>query len=285
MSEIDLDALAAAYEAGLAAEKAGDSDAAVAAYRRCLDLDHEDRGGVSVRLAALGAAPAPERAPPAYVATLFDQHAEAFEMTLVHSLGYAIPDEIAEALRADGLMPASGRFAAALDLGCGTGLVGEALEGMVDAMDGVDLSEDMVALADEKELYRDLFVGDAEAFCLQSPPDAYALVVAADVLPYLGTVSPLFRAVARVTSAGGIFAFSTERLAEEASAGRGFAVGPGRRFAHTLDALQGALAAVGYVPTAVYETVVRHEKGRPVDGHLVLATLGSSAGRQTGPRR
>ena len=54
--------------------------------------------GASVRLAAMGRAPAPDAAPPAYVATLFDQNAASFDDMLVDQLiemGYP------EALRTD----------------------------------------------------------------------------------------------------------------------------------------------------------------------------------------
>ncbi|MBU1176793.1 MAG: tetratricopeptide repeat protein, partial [Alphaproteobacteria bacterium] len=65
------EALAEAYNRGLAAEKAGDIDGAVAAYREALALDPNDPGGLAVRLAALGAGPTPSAASPAYVELLF----------------------------------------------------------------------------------------------------------------------------------------------------------------------------------------------------------------------
>ena len=70
------DALADAYNAGLAHEKAGRLDEAEAAYRTALTLNAADPGGVAVRLAAMGRGEAPSQAPEAYVAMLFDQHAE-----------------------------------------------------------------------------------------------------------------------------------------------------------------------------------------------------------------
>ncbi|MEO1533308.1 MAG: methyltransferase domain-containing protein, partial [Pseudomonadota bacterium] len=153
----DLEALEEAYERGLAAERAGDAAAAAAAWRDCLAIDPADRGGAAVRLAALGQGPSPARASPAYVATLFDQHAESFEATLVLSLG---------------------PFARGLDLGCGTGLAGEALEDVVETMDGVDLSEGMLEIASEKEVYETLYAGDAVAFLERTPGPRYGLVFA-----------------------------------------------------------------------------------------------------------
>ena len=74
MSEIDFDALAAAYNRGLEAERAGDRETAAKAYRESLRIDPADRGGAAIRLAGLGLGATPTRAPEAYVATLFDQH-------------------------------------------------------------------------------------------------------------------------------------------------------------------------------------------------------------------
>src|SRR6056297_779952 len=82
---------------------------------RTLALDPEDRGGVAIRLAALGLAPDPETVPPAYVATLFDQTAERFDDILVEQLGYAVPLMLRDLLERHGV-PRAGRL---LDLGCG----------------------------------------------------------------------------------------------------------------------------------------------------------------------
>lgn len=268
MTEEELERLAEAYERGLAAEKAGDREAAALAYRVCLTLDPDDRGGVAVRLAAMGAGPAPDRAPPAYVATLFGQHAESFEMTLVHSLGYAIPDAIADRLAGLGLGP----FRRGLDLGCGTGLVAEALEGRVAAWDGVDLADGMLALAEEKDLYAGLFSGDAEGFLETAEAGAYDLIVAADVLPYLGRLDGLIAAAGRALAPGGAVALSTE---SGAAAAGGWAVGPHQRFAHDPVYLTGLLAAAGVETRSLTPETIRYETGRPVPGHLVIGVKAS----------
>ena len=52
----------------------------------------------------------------------------------------------------------------ALDLGCGTGLVGERLRKMVRRLEGVDLSEAMLAEARRKQIYDRLHKGDLTQF-------------------------------------------------------------------------------------------------------------------------
>lgn len=52
------------------------------------------------------------------------------------------------------------RFKRCLDLGCGTGLSGQAVSALCDRIVGVDLSPAMVRRATEKQVYRRLLVGD-----------------------------------------------------------------------------------------------------------------------------
>lgn len=273
---VDLEALAEAYDAGLAAEKSGDLDAAAAAYERALDLDPDDRCGASVRLAAIGRGPAPDRAPPAYVATLFDQHADVFDTILVDQLGYDAPLQLRDLVKATPGMPE--HFERMLDLGCGTGLCAEAFEDMSDHRTGVDLAEEMIAASDDKDLYADLFVGDAETFLRAAPEilvDDYApwdLIAATDVLPYLGDLSPLFDTVAAHLTAGGVFAFSSETPAED---GEPVVVGPKHRFGHSEGYLIERIEAAGLRPVRLEPIVVRYDEGAPILGHLGLAAANS----------
>jgi predicted TPR repeat methyltransferase len=266
MTQDSTDELADAYNTALALEKAGDADGAAAAYRRVLALDADDPGGAAVRLAALGRAEAPARAPEAYVERLFDQHAEVFEEILVDRLGYHVPLMLREALEAH----APGPYARLLDLGCGTGLVAVALSGLTEHRTGIDLSSNMVEIAGELDLYDDLYIGDAVGFVEDIDDDPWDLVAAADVLPYLGDLAPLFRGVRRVMAAGGIFGFSTEALPADA-ARQDYAVGPCHRFCHARGYVDRQLAAAGFDPLHWQDIVVRHEEGVPQPGHLVLA--------------
>ncbi len=194
--KIDEEALAEAYNRALALEKAGDLDAAEKAYAQVLALDPEDHGGATVRLAALGRGETPIKAPDAYVETLFDQHAEDFEDILVEQLGYCVPVMIRQKLQEMKLGP----FDSMLDLGCGTGLTGGALRDMVNGeMVGLDLSENMVEIAHEKDLYETLYVAECVDYLDDNEDGPFALVTAADVLPYIGALEPLFLAWRKIS--------------------------------------------------------------------------------------
>lgn len=271
MTEIDEDALAEAYERALAHEKAGRLDDAAAAYAEVLALNPADPGGVAVRLAAMGRGDAPAKAPAAYVATLFDQHAEVFDGILVDQLGYAVPMTMRERVQALGLGP----FARMLDLGCGTGLSGEAMEDMAEHITGVDLAEGMIEIADEKDLFHDLYVADAELFLSQTTLAPWDLIAATDVLPYLGDAEVLFTGAANRLTPEGTFIFSTETESEAALAGRNWMVTPHHRYAHARSYVEATLAAAGLSVVDVTDIVVRHEMGAPIPGHLIIARKGA----------
>ncbi len=88
---------------------------------------------------------------------LYDKWSKNYEHDLLHNLGYTAHIIAADALAA--LLP--DRQASIIDIGCGTGLVGQELvrHGFT-TIDGIDISEDMLAYADAKAIYRNLVVGN-----------------------------------------------------------------------------------------------------------------------------
>lgn len=269
MKKIDEEALAEAYNRALSLEKAGDIDAAVKAYEEVLALDPDDHGGAAVRIASMGRGETPPKAPDAYVETLFDQHAEVFDDVLVEQLGYCVPLLVRQRLQALGLGP----FQRMLDLGCGTGLSGGAMRDMAADITGIDISENMVEVAHEKDLYDTLYVAEVEDFLEDNDDEAFDLITATDVLPYLGALEPLFFGASENMVSGGLFAFSSETLPDATMAGRPYMVGPHQRFAHAEAYVRERLAATGFEVVEITDINVRMEDGQPTPGHLVIARL------------
>lgn len=279
LSESDFDRLADAYNRALDLEKAGKREEAADLYRACLEIDPEDRCGASVRLASMRLGEAPAKAPDAYVATLFDQHAEVFDDILTGQLGYAVPMQLAEIFSA----APNARFARMLDLGCGTGLSGMTLGPLCEHTTGVDISEKMVDQADERAVYDELYVNEAVHFLEewrrareQAGSDGdyaeFDLVVATDVLPYLGALEPLFAGIAANTMPGAYFAFSSETMTEQEFAGKPWNVTPNQRFAHSATYLEKTLKESGFGSITAFEKItVRMEKDVPIPGWLVVA--------------
>ena len=188
---------------------------------------------------------------------------------LVEQLGYAVPVLVRQRLQDLKLGP----FKRMLDLGCGTGLTGGTLRDMVDDITGIDISENMVEIAHEKDLYETLYVAEVEDFLEDNDDEAFDLVTATDVLPYLGALEPLFFGAAENMVEGGIFVFSSETLPEEVFAGRSYMVGPHQRFAHAETYVRERLAATGFDLIEISEINVRMQDGNPTPGHLVIARL------------
>jgi predicted TPR repeat methyltransferase len=251
---------AAWFALGEARENLGDLDAAAQAFRETLAADPADAQGALARLALIGG-DAPAALPQAYVARLFDDYAWRFDKHLIKNLGYRAPALIAEALSA--IAPGR-RFASALDLGCGTGLMGEALHDRVGHLVGIDLSAAMIAKARDRNVYDELIVGDAVA-PMRERPSAFDLIAAADVFVYVGDLAPLFAAVGTALTEDGLFAFSVE-----ACEGDGFKLEPTMRFAHSRSYVEATAHRAGLLPLLIQFASTRRENGADAPGLICV---------------
>ncbi len=242
-------------------ERLRDREAAIAAYTHAAALDRASRLGADLRLAALGHSPRPDSMRADYVRSLFDDYAPRFDRALVDHLGYEAPQRLAAALAAFG----ERRFAHGLDLGCGTGLMGAAIRERVDDLVGFDLSEGMLGRSARRGLYDRLAAGDVVDLMAAEPDNAFDLVLAADLLPYVGALAVLFAGVARVLAPGGVFAFSAER-----HDGEGFVLGEALRYRHAPAFVSAATEAAGLTLVGIEPLSLRRERGLPVPGLIAL---------------
>jgi SAM-dependent methyltransferase len=91
-----------------------------------------------------------------------------------------------------------------LDLACGTGRVGAWLRGRCPAaIDGVDVTPEMLEVARGKGVYRTMRVADVS--CTGLPAEAYDLCIQSLADEHLPDLRPLYREAARVTWRGGCF--------------------------------------------------------------------------------
>ena len=237
--------------------KLGDYPRAIAGFERLLALGHRPEAARHLLAALQGEAPA---APPAeYVSGLFDQYADRFEEELMEGLGYRVPFLLAELLRE---FRGERMYEDLLDLGCGTGLAGEAFLSYAARLHGVDLSAGMLAVAAEKEVYDRLRQDELLHFC-RSDRGTYDLITAADVLNYLGDLRPFFQAVLRVLQPGGELLFSLEEGPEE-----DFSLTPSGRYAHAAAYPERLAAEVGLELVARRRTGLRREGGDWLQGNL-----------------
>ncbi|MEM7301077.1 MAG: methyltransferase domain-containing protein [Pseudomonadota bacterium] len=111
----------------------------------------------------------------------YAEWAETYDEEVVGEHAYVQPQRCAEALQTFGV-PSSARI---LDVGCGTGLSGQALlkAGFAD-IDGCDFSQEMLDKAAEKNIYNRLFLADLNTPPLDSSDEAYDAAAAVGVFSF-----------------------------------------------------------------------------------------------------
>lgn len=202
------------------------------------------------------------RSNPGYVRHLFDQFSCNYDSRMLGELAYAAPRILREV--AAMVLPQA-KILGVLDLGCGTGLAGEAFRDVAARLDGIDLSAAMVEKARSRGIYDALWVGDLES----AIPDMaeYDLAIAADTLVYLGDLRGVFASVFKALNSAGAFLFTVEKRNDE-----GYAIGPKRRWLHSESYLREQAGKSGFVVAAMMECSPRTEAGVPVPG-LAVALL------------
>lgn len=260
-SELMPDSDTVHYNVGMLLDRQGQSEEALVHLRRALEINPA-RNDARHLVAALEGRTT-ESAPGDYVRALFDSYAPKFEAHLVGDLQYRTHREIVGLLNQH-----HGRrqFSQAVDLGCGTGLVGEALRGRVDHMVGIDLSEKMLRQAEVKGVYDDLQACDINTF-LEDCSREFDLLLASDVFVYLGMLDTTIRLIGARSMPGALLAFSVEAEAPQKS----WVLRPSGRYGHGDGYVCTLLEENGFVVVDKLATVLRMDRGRPIDGLIYLA--------------
>lgn len=233
---------------------------AIAAYRQALAL-----GGnadmIRYSLAALGAEPSPALSPRNYIVGLFDMYAETFDRDLIDKLNYQSPRLLAQLIART--VPADARLDI-LDIGCGTGLMGEGLRALKRTLTGVDLSSNMLEQARRRDIYDRLIESDIAAF-LDAQTDQFNLTVSTDVFIYIGDLARIFAGVRRALRSDGLFCFSVEAV----DAGD-FVLRPTLRYAHSLAYLSRLAGQNSFAMMAVEPHAVRRERETSIAGYNIV---------------
>lgn len=91
--------------------------------------------------------------------TYYNAFAETYDAEFADALGWEYPKAIAMVYREH----ADANDMPIADIGCGTGLVAEALGCKPEQIDGIDISQEMLTAAESKSLYRDTILADLTA--------------------------------------------------------------------------------------------------------------------------
>ncbi|MEO5336951.1 MAG: methyltransferase domain-containing protein, partial [Magnetospirillum sp. WYHS-4] len=244
---------------GLAWMRLFDRGRAVLHLNRCLEIAPGD-AEAAVALATLEERPV--SLPADFVRCLFDEFSERYDDHMRRRLRYKGPEHVLDALRrTGGLEPG---LYDVLDLGCGTGLSGEAIRPFARRLEGIDVSAGMVAKARERGIYDALAVADMLAAL--GAAARWDLILAVDALVYVGDLGPVLAAVAQALRPHGRFAGTVEE-----SAGPDLELKPTRRFGHARGHVERTVAAAGLRLACLESASYREEKLVPVPSLIFVA--------------
>lgn len=247
-------------------EKAGNLAGAISAWRQLEAHDDEGIFGARLKLAAHDASPADLMTAQGYVEALFDQYAPKFEETLVGKLGYRVPEMLDALLGEEMARLGITHFEKAIDLGCGTGLMGTYLRKRVALLEGIEISAAMLASTARKGIYDTLLKAELVAALNVRRADA-DLMTAADVFIYCGALQPVLAALVPALKPGGLVAFSLEAHEGEEEV----FLRPSLRYAHSADGVRSAVVLAGLQILRFETAVLRLDRGAPITGLLLVA--------------
>ncbi|TDR82634.1 tetratricopeptide repeat protein [Paludibacterium purpuratum] len=245
---------------GMALARLGRQADAAECYRQHLAANPEDPTALHLYHACLRDQ-VPTRASNAYIEAKYDDYAETFDSHQAE-LGYRGHHIVAGAVAV-----ACGQGLRALDLGCGTGLVGNLIAGQCVSLTGIDLSDKMLAHAQATGRYHQLQRAEIIDW-LSAHPAQYDLITAADLLIYFGDLTPFLQQTYSALRPGGRLVMTLEALADSAQE---YEIQPTGRFRHGEHYADTLLSRQGFDQIDIIPETLRVEGGAPVACWLVTA--------------
>jgi predicted TPR repeat methyltransferase len=190
-----------AYAVGGLLARCGAKEAALICFRAHLQRHPDDDEGARLWLAALGGAPMPDRASDRHLDRLYTSRASNWDEKALSENGYFGARMVAAMLAR---LSGGAEKIDIVDLGCGTGLVGDLVVDKARALIGVDASLPMLERARAKRRYQHLEHGDLIAFMRQRPDCCDAITCAATLI-HFGDLRPAFEAAAACLRDQGLF--------------------------------------------------------------------------------
>lgn len=188
-----------------------------------------------------------------YAKILFDNFAETYDDTII-KLKPRIIHKFKE-LYGD----IKGRV---LDLGCGTGLAIEELKNDKNSFVGVDISANMIKMAEQKGGYDELICADIVEYLQKNKVKGeFDLVISFDVFCYLGNLEPVLKLLK-----GCEVWFSIEKADDDR--GDTFYPIPTGRYKHHEKYISHLAQRIGFKEIKAFELVLRKENNEDVNGYL-----------------
>ena len=217
-------------------------------------------------LFALSGENTPDRASNNFVSTLFDRFANSFDQVL-GTLDYKAPQLVGDLVRE--YYPQTVNSLKVLDAGCGTGLCGEHLRPVAKNIVGIDLSGEMLRRAKLCNHYDSLKKAEIIEY-LTTAQSRFDLIVSADTFCYFGKMDEMCKAASTVLNENGKFMFTVEKHTEDKP---DYLLQAHGRYSHSYAYIQHCLIDAGFSVTTNKVVTLRKERGEPVMGMLVCASV------------
>ena len=244
---------------GNSLKEQGKLDEATEAYSKALSIK-PDYGSAKHMLAAL-TGNKNKTAPREYVENLFDGYSKKFEASLVDKLEYKVPKLIKDILIK---LNRYGSLGSVLDLGCGSGLLGQEIRDHCSRLEGIDLSSKMLDLAKQKNVYDNLSHVDIVEYLSSTPLD-FDYYIALDVFIYVGELTEIFRLITSRNKKPGMLVFSTEHTELD-----GYHLLKTGRYSHSKSYIHSLCKEFGYKIARFSTTELRKEQNSFLPGGIYI---------------
>ncbi|MCX8506150.1 MAG: methyltransferase domain-containing protein [Alphaproteobacteria bacterium] len=201
--------------AGLIARKMGDFNLARARFMA--GLAHKPNDAVLLHFVGLNDRAAPKSLPDGFIAEHFNQIAANYESDVI-SRNYRVPGLLRQALlkvrpRIDPDRATPQKLSSIFDLGCGTGIIGIMVSDLTMLLKGVDLSAQMMLIAQSKGIYQE-FSHNSAVKALSEETRSYEVITAAGLLSYVGDTTDLFAKIFDRLQPGGVLIFDFDQVTD-----------------------------------------------------------------------
>ncbi len=242
-------------------------DEAIRHYQAALSHD-PNNAQIKHILTALTQSDNPETPPRSYAEELFNQYAQAYDQHLTQYLSYKAPQSLFDRW-ASANYPEKNSLVI-VDLGCGTGLAGALFAPYAKQLIGIDISSGMLQQAKEKNIYSRLIHDDLVNALIHLNSLQADMIIASDVLPYLGDLTDLFTQVAKLLKPGGSFGFTIEVATNPST--NDFYLQTNIRYTHTTAYIIRMAQELGFAVQDQARVTLRTQFKEPVEGQLFILT-------------